>query len=288
MYKNKLKISTQESVQNYCKEKVLVILCRELRKRGKNMEKEEKSKSNVALIVIIVILLIAVAGLCGYIFLNMNGVNNTEQIAESNTANLQSTNTQQYNSANNNIANTTNTTSTEMASTAMFDPTKSLNTTGVYYTLSDTSSGGVYASVDSTQKVLTFSFTLSEVVKHYGLSWKSNKSTVESSEIKFDKKIVEVLFGGMGQDVSGETLLILLEDGTVEYIPVIHMFENSQDVPSSTYGKISGVSDVVRLMYVDACEAVDGEGSSWVTTLAIKKDGSFYDLADPLKETGYY
>ena len=102
---------------------------------------------------------------------------------------------------------------------------------------------------------------------------------MSSSTINFEKKIVDVFFGGMGQDSSGDTLFILLEDGTVEYIPIVHMFNHAQDGPIS-YGKIAGVSDVAKFTLSNT--------SGGVTTLAIKNDGTFYDLWYSLKDTGNY
>ena len=63
--------------------------------------------------------------------------------------------------------------------------------------------------------------------------------------------------------MSGDTVFILLEDGTVEYIPIVHMFNNVQGAVSS-YVKINGVSDVVKFTLASTS---DGD----VTTLAIKK-----------------
>ena len=65
-------------------------------------------------------------------------------------------------------------------------------------------------------------------------------------------------------------MFILLEDGSVEYIPIVQMFNNVQGEVVS-YGKINGVSDVIKF-------ALASTSDGGVTTLAIKKDGTFYDL----------
>ena len=100
-----------------------------------------------------------------------------------------------------------------------------------------------------------------------------------SSKLNFDNKIVDIFFGEMGQSSSGDTLFILLEDGTVEYIPIVHMFNNVQAEVVS-YGKINGVSDINKFTLSST--------SDGVTTLAIKNDGTFYDLWYSLKDTGNY
>lgn len=160
-----------------------------------------------------------------------------------------------------------------------FDGAKSVNSNEKDYTLSCQGNAGIWITVDSTQKVLTFSFTPSKVVEFYSLSWTSTLNDMTSSKINFDKKIVDIFFGEMGQDSSGDTLFILLEDGTVEYIPIVHMFNHTQAEVVS-YGKINNISDVIKFTLSST--------SDGVTTLAIKSDGSFYDLWYNLKDTGNY
>ena len=161
----------------------------------------------------------------------------------------------------------------------LFDGSKSINSGEKNYTLSCQGNAGIWITVDSTQKVLTFSFTPTRVIEFYPLTWTSTKNDMNSSKINFDKKIIDIFFGGMGQDSSGDTVFILLEDGTVEYIPIVHMFNHVQaDVVS--YGKISNISDVRKFTLSNT--------SNGVTTLAIKNDGTFYDLWYNLKDTGNY
>ena len=231
-------------------------------------EKKIKEKSNVLLKIIIVILLIAVLGLGGYIFLNKDNLSSTKYVTEKNAKN-----------SNTNKKIETNTNETKISSAIIFDGSKSINSSEKNYTLSCQGNAGIWIEVDSTQKVLTFNFTPATVVEFYQLNWKSNRKDMSSDKINFDKKIVDVFFGGMGQSSSGDTLFILLEDGTVEYIPIVHMFNHVQGAVSS-YGKIKGVSDVVKFTLSST--------STSVTTLAIKNDGTFYDLWYALKDTGNY
>ena len=237
------------------------------------MEEEKKGKSNVLLIIIIVVLLIAVLGLCGYIFLNKNNSSSTKFFTGNNNTNTKKESSQK------NTETTTNTQETKTNSTITFDGSKSINSNEKNYTLSCQGNAGIWITVDSTQKVLTFSFTPTRVVEFYSLTWQSTRNDMSSSNINFEKKIVDVFFGEMGQSSSGDTLFILLEDGTVEYIPIVHMFNHAQGEPVS-YGKINGVSNVAKFTLSST--------PSGVTTLAIKNDGSFYDLWYSLKDTGNY
>ena len=237
------------------------------------MEEGKKGKSNVPLIIIIVVLLIAVLGLCGYIFLNKDNSSSTKYVTGNNNTKTKNESSQK------NTETTTNTQETKTNSTITFDGSKSINSNEKNYTLSCQGNAGIWITVDSTQKVLTFSFTPTRVVEFYSLTWQSNRNDMSSSNINFDKKIVDVFFGGMGQSSSGDTLFILLEDGTVEYIPIVHMFNHAQGAPVS-YGKINGVSNVAKFTLSST--------AGGVTTLAIKNDGTFYDLWYALKDTGNY
>lgn len=224
-------------------------------------ENKNKGKSNVLLIVIIIILLIAVLGLGGYILLNKDKLSSTKYVTGTNN---------KY----------SNTYETKTSSPIIFDGSKSINSNEKNYTLSCQGNAGIWVTVDSTQKVLNFSFTPSSVVKFYPLNWKSERNDMSDSKINFEKKIVDVFFGGMGQSSTGDTLFILLEDGTVEYIPIVHMFNHVQAKVVS-YGKIKGVSDVAKF-------TLSNTSSGSITTLAIKNDGTFYDLWYVLKDTGNY
>lgn len=230
------------------------------------MEEKIKNKSNTALIVVIVVLLIAVLGLSGYIFLNKNSSNSTKYVVGSKDTNSKNESSQ-------------NDAGTKTNSIITFDGSKSINSSEKDYTLSCQGNAGIFITVDSTQKVLTFQFTPTKVVENYGLTWTSSNNSLSINEINFEKKIIDVFFGGMGQDSSGDTVFILLEDGTVEYIPIVHMFNHVQGAPVS-YGKINGVTDVTKFTLAS--------NSSGVTTLALRSDGTFYDLWYALKDTGNY
>ena len=238
-------------------------------------EVKEVKKSSKVSTIIICLLLLVIVGLCGYIYMNKDKLSisadavKTNEKAEKETEEAKKDETKdeaQENSA---------------CQVVGLDLSKSLNSSIKNYSLSSVGTVNVNAKIDSTQKVLTFGFNPDSVVSTYGLSWKSTKpeGSVYSSKINFDKKIVDLFFGSMGQDVMGDTLFILMEDGTVEYIPLVHMFNHAQDGPIS-YGKIAGVSNVNHFASADM-----GYG---LTTLAVRNDGSFYDLWYAVKDTGNY
>ncbi len=102
-----------------------------------------------------------------------------------------------------------------------------------------------------------------------------------NNTITFDKEVADVYFGGWGQMSGGESLFFLMKDGTVEYMPFIRALTNN-DVRS--YGKIDGVDGVVKLQMASVSYA-DMPGGH-VTTLAVKNDGTFYDIAQILRDAG--
>ena len=107
----------------------------------------------------------------------------------------------------------------------------------------------------------------------------------EYSIVGFSKKILSAFIGERGQDIHGTTLIFLMEDNTLEYLP---LFIEKKDSKGNTWfeinfnennfkssGTVNGVSEVVKLYNADIS---DGR-----TILAAKKDGSFYDLNKIIK-----
>lgn len=233
-------------------------------------EEKIKGKNNKALIVTIIILSIAIILLGGYIFLHQDNLS-TQYITGNNATDVKSKN-EQKNEKKASVGQEAN-------MVILFDGSKAINNNEKNYTLSCQGNAGIWITVDSTQKSLTFSFTPTRVVEFYPVTWTSTKNEMANSTIVFDKKVVDIFFGSMGQSSSGDTLFILLEDGTVEYIPIVHMFNHTQAEVTS-YGRIDGINDVAKFILSST--------SGGVTTLAVKSDGTFYDLWYALKDTGNY
>ena len=203
-------------------------------------------------------------------------VNNNSKDSETKVNN---SNTQVSTKTDSNVDKNQNTVTENTISTIVFDKTKAINTDADVYTLSSYGNAGMSANVSDDNKKLVFAYTPMTVVNYYSLNWTSDKQTMNTSVVEFDKKIVDLFFGGFGQSNQGDTLFILLEDGTVEYIPIVHMFNHAQGAPVS-YGKLEGVTGVVKFASANVPDAF--------TTIAIKGDGSFYDLGKILYATGNY
>lgn len=112
-----------------------------------------------------------------------------------------------------------------------------------------------------------------------------NYTYEEINTVKFDKKILQVYIGGWGQSTSNEHIFYVMEDGTVEYTPIVQDIkenwskeDNSQKLKS--YGPISKVEDV--LYVTQATISKTGNSSDGYTTIAVRSDGMYYDLSKSL------
>ena len=97
----------------------------------------------------------------------------------------------------------------------------------------------------------------------------------------FNRKVEQVYIGNEGQgSPKNETILFLMEDGTVEYIPVLEgVLNNNGEVKS--YGKIKNVENIQRIMEIDVFPA-GAQMGGYITTALIRTDGSYYTLGNVL------
>lgn len=102
--------------------------------------------------------------------------------------------------------------------------------------------------------------------------------------IKFDKKVLQIFFGGFGQAVGDEYIFFLMEDGTVEYVPFYEELSKWSSLSDSekmnSHGAVTGVDNVVGLYGL----TVDSEYSGYNSVGAARKDGTFYNLFEIIKE----
>lgn len=153
-----------------------------------------------------------------------------------------------------------------------FDSSKALNARdGVVYSLINSESGlDVRYKADENGNMKLYLSYAKDYVSGYGIDTTGVKDYNEV-EIISDKKILDVHIGIFGLDVAGTTVLLLMEDGTVEYIPVICSLKNNE---FKIYGTFENVEGIVRLL--------DASSSFSRTVLAQKADGTFYDLNEVL------
>ncbi len=89
-------------------------------------------------------------------------------------------------------------------------------------------------------------------------------------------QVADVFVGGFGNGMGDETMLFLMEDGTVEYMPIMKAYEEKS---YHSYGKIPGVENVIKFMHGDYSHIPYGP---YRNVFAQRADGKFYSLAEIL------
>ena len=96
----------------------------------------------------------------------------------------------------------------------------------------------------------------------------------------FSDEIVDIKASIFGNSIEGLSIIFLLKNGTVEYMPVKIAAQKNE---FKSYGKLGNISDIVEI-----CEGSvtygDALPGGFASIFAIKQDGSFYDLAEYVVE----
>lgn len=227
------------------------------------MEKKKEGKNSLTVIVVLVILLVCALGSTAYFYLESERATGKETVVTGKAS--KNDNTEKAVAVNG------------------FDNSKSLNTTDKTYTLTASSGdGGILLAFDANKKKVTVTLSACTINFAYNLGWvTANEESCKvrerekRGEMTFDQEVSEVMIGGFGQEASHDTMLFLMKDGTIEYLPIAKAYKTTgPDNTKTTYGTIPEVKDVIKLYQVSA--------GSYVTVLAQKADGSFYDLNESL------
>lgn len=136
-------------------------------------------------------------------------------------------------------------------------------------------------NLEDSVGTLTLNWDIAKEV--YGLT--TDKTSTESLTDfgPNNTEVVDVLACGFGQAAGKETILFLMKDGTVEYIPLRKAFANNN---FKSYGKLSGVENVIKLLPVSVNNRHGAGG--YVSTVAQRADGNYYDLSSITRATGNY
>lgn len=104
---------------------------------------------------------------------------------------------------------------------------------------------------------------------------------IEISDIDATR-VVDMLVTGFGQAIGDETVFFLMDDGTVEYLPVIKAIKENK---FESYGKLPGLENVIGFPQIQITYGVVGGGVNAYTQTA---DGKVYSLYEIIRETGNY
>lgn len=227
---------------------------------------EEKKKNNTALIILVVLLIVACLGMGGYIFI----------------------------SKNNKFTGQTNTNNKDVLESEKKNAKEETECAKINYDLNTNEYGlgatavGISVNVDKTRKSVSIFFNGAMISNSFGLGWVTSVETTSYQQIDtktFDKKITQVLIDGSGQDASSSAIIYLMEDGTVEYVPILKDINTNWSQQDDTkkfnsYGKLNGISNIISLLPASA--------NGYHTVLARKVDGTVIDLSDAFKSTGNF
>lgn len=139
-------------------------------------------------------------------------------------------------------------------------------------------SNGLNFTLNQTNNSVDLYVNWEMIKRGYGIDIQGNPTSNYTIN-NFSGKVVDMLEGGIGQDATGTLAIFLLEDGTIEYIPLYEALKN-QNIKS--YGKVAGVEDIIKL-YSSTAAPKDSPVGAYVTILAQKSDGTFYNLQDKIK-----
>ena len=162
-----------------------------------------------------------------------------------------------------------------------FDGTKSLNTSKNYELLNNTTKyNNVASSLSSDKKVADISIDLSryQAINVLTSNLFNDTTEVNLKTAAFSKKINSIAVGSSDQSFGYETIFYVLEDGSLYYSYVLKTVNNLTSVNNATISTtaISNMSDIERVV---PALVKDSEFST-STYLAIRNDGSFYDLSE--------
>lgn len=252
-----------------------------------NMVVEPKKKGNgltVALLTIVIILLVGIVALLVF------KPDYFKLSDDDSTTNSGTTVTTDNGNTTDSGSTTSDNTSTSTDEIKEIDLSKSLNTTDYIYSgLSEKDEGGKYftlkANDDKKSATITITAEGGKVICE-AIKSSCGDQGYDIAVGDFDKKIKSTYIGGLGQSVEGTVFYFLMEDGTVEYVKLLNRKMDSNEIVyyvDATREKpqvVSGVSDIVKLYGANASAP---QSAGYYTTLAAKKNGSFYDLSKIIK-----
>ena len=237
--------------------------------------KQTKKKSGSGLATLVVILALVVMGMGAFIFLNKDKLMSKEEASVEK-------------------ASTNSKTKVDTKSNTGSNTESTKDCPEISYTLKTNEYGfragnvGISVSIDSTRTSAQIAYNGATINNSFGLGWTTaaDTTTYETIDTKtFNKKIAQVLIDGAGQSSVSSAILYLMEDGTVEYVPILKDINTNWRQADNTkkfnsYGKLEGVSDVISL--------IPAEASGYHTVLARKADGTVINLSNALNATGNF
>jgi len=233
----------------------------------------ENKKSGVLIGVIIGLLIGIIIGLCLFIVMDKKDNDKKDNDTKQTTENT-----------NNTDNNVTPTPSSQSFDLADFDVSKVINKDDrIAYKAESVKEASYSFDTVHPEIMVSTNKDVKVRVNWNDLCFLGKESKDYPYAINLDKEVKTVYVGGWGQTVGNSYIFYLMSDGTLEYTSLACETVAEEAISSDSYelkslGTVPGVSDIVMLAQIAAGPA-DSEAGGYSTTLAIKADGTFYDLS---------
>ncbi len=273
----------------------------EIRKSAERENVHRKRNDDKKYFITIGVLIIAILGLTLYIVLEQNNVfsnNNKETNKNNSTVVEKENNTNTNNQSNSNSNESSNNSSTNNSNTTDNSSSATSGLGGVQATPSG-GQGGVVGPdyltefnsngcLNDENSIYTLVTSNSNTINAYA-KLNTDKKTIKfrahdnNYTIVMSNTVEDIFISGFGQSAGAETLLFLMSDGTVEYMPIEDAIKTNN---VNSYGKLPNVSHVIKFLMAE--ETAPNTVGSSITILGFNNDNSFYDLGQILYATGNY
>lgn len=147
----------------------------------------------------------------------------------------------------------------------------------------DSSNSAFSVGLDLTTNQTTLTLNWDRIKEYYPYLTTSKTGTENISDLGLSGKPTDILLTGFGQAVGYEVLFYLMEDGTVEYIPLA---KAAKEENFRSYGKLPNISNVIKFYSGSSC-AKSGPGCG-MESIAQRADGNYYTLYGAVNATGNF
>ncbi len=132
---------------------------------------------------------------------------------------------------------------------------------------------GININLGDNQKQIKISVSWNNLVDS-----NLKKDKYDEFVVNFSKEIEDIYIGTIGQDETGTIALFIMEDGSIEYIPIYSSLQKSEFKSS---GQVSNLTNIVK--FYTASAWIEDAGGGHITVLAQSTDGTLYNLEDYIK-----
>ncbi|MBQ3325826.1 hypothetical protein IJG79_01600 [Candidatus Saccharibacteria bacterium] len=169
------------------------------------------------------------------------------------------------------------------AKTLGFYPQKIANSSDGYnYRLeaSKVNAGGnkvIDAYISNDNNSISIDVYWNYVKDYYGIV--TSKTERETFTLEYDTPVSDITIAESSKSPSGDAIIVLLSNGTIQYIPILMSLQSKT---FQTSGQLNGVANVVKFYHV----LVTSKGTNdtgFTTIIAQKNDGTLFDLQYLLK-----